>query len=109
MLYMCSTRLGDISQPSVRLVAHPLRPAPPVQASAYGAVLDVLVDNASRGLLWLWALGAWGLGPVMLESTVFAFTHKVRPPGVMGPHTSWRQPASVLLHCLQARYRHPPC
>jgi hypothetical protein len=52
--------------------------APRMQASAFGAVLDVLVDNATRGLLWVWSLGAWGLPPVLLEMAVFAFTHKVR-------------------------------
>jgi hypothetical protein len=39
-------------------------------------VLDVLVDNAGRGLLWIWALGSWGLPVVLLEMGVFAFTHK---------------------------------
>lgn len=48
------------------------------QATHFGAVLDVLIDNATRGWLWCGAL-PHGLGvvPVILESTVFAFTHAV--------------------------------
>jgi len=48
------------------------------QATAFGAVLDVLIDNGIRGWLWCTALpeGA-GAAALLLEMTAFAFTHAV--------------------------------
>ncbi|GBF90202.1 hypothetical protein Rsub_03335 [Raphidocelis subcapitata] len=46
------------------------------QASSFGAALDVVLDNATRGFLWCGALphGA-GAAVVLLETTVFACAH----------------------------------
>lgn len=50
------------------------------QTSGYGAFLDVLIDNWSRGILWVWAFpGGLGATIIILEMTVFVCTHKVRP------------------------------
>lgn len=49
------------------------------QATAFGAFLDVLIDNASRAVLWAGAFdGPAGVAVPLLEMTVFACTHAVR-------------------------------
>jgi len=49
------------------------------QTSAFGAVLDVVIDLATRGALYAWALdGPAALGIPFLESMVFTCTHAVR-------------------------------
>ncbi|KAG2494852.1 hypothetical protein HYH03_007092 [Edaphochlamys debaryana] len=50
------------------------------QTSSFGAFLDVAVDVASRGLLWVMALGAPGLAPVLLEALTFVATHAASGP-----------------------------
>lgn len=37
------------------------------QSTSFGAVLDVLVDNASRGVLWVEAIGTAGAFVIVLE------------------------------------------
>ena len=50
------------------------------QTSALGAFLDVVVDVATRGALYAWALdGPAALAIPFLESLVFTCTHAVRP------------------------------
>ena len=50
-----------------------------IQATAFGAYLDVVVDNLSRAALWGRALpGLAGVLVPALESVTFACTHKVR-------------------------------
>lgn len=49
------------------------------QATAFGAFLDVLIDNASRAALWAGAIdGPASIAVPLLEMTVFACTHAVR-------------------------------
>lgn len=49
------------------------------QATAFGALLDVLIDNVSRAVLWAGALnGPAGIAVPLLDMTVFACTHAVR-------------------------------
>ena len=49
------------------------------QASSFGAFLDVLVDNVSRGTFYVWAFdGPTGAFFVLLEMLSFLCTHKVR-------------------------------
>jgi hypothetical protein len=51
-----------------------------MQCSSFGAFLDVFVDNLTRGTLWVWSTPApFGVLPVILETTVFTCTHRVRP------------------------------
>lgn len=46
------------------------------QASEFGAMLDVVIDNVSRGAMWILALdGPCGVMPIILETLVFAVTH----------------------------------
>eukprot|EP00933_Yihiella_yeosuensis_P013568 TRINITY_DN12508_c0_g1_i1.p1 TRINITY_DN12508_c0_g1~~TRINITY_DN12508_c0_g1_i1.p1 ORF type:complete len:156 (-),score=12.68 TRINITY_DN12508_c0_g1_i1:150-617(-) len=45
------------------------------QESEFGASLDVLVDNFSRGVMWVVACGVPGCLVMFLEMTVFACTH----------------------------------
>lgn len=48
------------------------------QATAFGAFLDVLIDNASRAVVWVSAVdGPAGIAVPLLEMTVFACTHAV--------------------------------
>ncbi len=48
------------------------------QATAFGAFLDVLIDNASRAVVWVSAVdGPAGVAVPLLEMTVFACTHAV--------------------------------
>lgn len=48
------------------------------QATAFGAFLDVLIDNASRAVVWVSAVdGPAGVVVPLLEMTVFACTHAV--------------------------------
>ena len=50
-----------------------------IQATAFGAFLDVVVDNLSRAALWGRALpGLAGALVPALENATFACTHKVR-------------------------------
>jgi hypothetical protein len=74
-------------------VGRPLAPVVPTpQATAFGAVADVLLDNAARGWLWCGALpGGGGAALMLLECTVFAFTHAVRRKrrGGGGVHGRW--------------------
>jgi len=47
------------------------------QATSFGAFLDVLIDNLSRGLLWTWgAQCALPCSVPLLEMTAFVCTHK---------------------------------
>eukprot|EP00803_Ostreobium_quekettii_P008436 evm.model.scf_181EXC.6 EVM.evm.TU.scf_181EXC.6 scf_181EXC:25269-27852(-) len=47
------------------------------QTSSFGAFLDVIVDNASRGVLWTWAVpGPFGVLPPLMEMLTFVCTHK---------------------------------
>jgi len=50
-----------------------------LQASMFGAFLDVLLDNATRGILWSLAL-PYGMGslPLILEMSVLVVTHQVK-------------------------------
>jgi hypothetical protein len=50
------------------------------QVSQFGAFLDVAVDVASRGALWVWALpgNPAGVLPLVLESLTFVCTYHVR-------------------------------
>jgi hypothetical protein len=53
-------------------------PLGPLQATGFGAALDVLLDNAARAWLWCGALpGGAGAAPALLEGAVFACTHAV--------------------------------
>ncbi|CAJ1362109.1 unnamed protein product [Effrenium voratum] len=45
------------------------------ETSAYGAALDVLVDVAQRGGMWILSLGLFGLPVVYLEMVCFACNH----------------------------------
>lgn len=46
--------------------------------SAFGAFLDVIVDNSSRGILWAWSLdGPLSAVPMFLEMLAFLCTHGV--------------------------------
>ena len=72
------------------------------QASALGAVLDVLVDTLTRGWLWGTALDpGWTVVPVFWEMVVFAFTHKVQRRDISDaarmpvPHGAGAGPAGV--------------
>ena len=48
------------------------------QATAFGALYDVALDIATRGLLWTWGTSSpWALAPVLLECFTFVCTHKV--------------------------------
>eukprot|EP00873_Tetraselmis_striata_P024297 jgi/Tetstr1/444561/TSEL_000289.t2 len=48
------------------------------QATTFGAFLDVLIDNLSRGLLWSWgAMSPWPCFMPLLEMIAFVCTHKV--------------------------------
>jgi phosphatidylglycerophosphate synthase len=48
------------------------------QATAFGAFLDVLIDNASRAVVWVSAIdGPAGIAVPLLEMTVFTCTHAV--------------------------------
>lgn len=50
-----------------------------VQESAFGAWLDVVIDNVSRGVLWCWAVeGPQAMVPMAAEFLTFAATHKAR-------------------------------
>ena len=49
-----------------------------MQASAFGAFLDVTIDCCSRGVLYTWALAGPGAAfPIALEFLTFVATHKV--------------------------------
>ena len=49
------------------------------QESAFGAWLDVVIDNVSRGALWCWAVeGPLAIIPIAVEFLTFAATHKAR-------------------------------
>ena len=49
-----------------------------LQTSAFGAWLDVTIDNLSRGVLWAWALpGPYAAFPIAVEFLTFVATHKV--------------------------------
>jgi hypothetical protein len=49
-----------------------------IQASAFGAFLDVTIDCCSRGALYAWALAGPGAAfPIALEFLTFVATHKV--------------------------------
>ena len=57
-----------------------------IQATAFGAFLDVVVDNLSRAALWGRALpGLVGALVPALESVTFACTHQVRALSEKGP------------------------
>ena len=57
----------------------------PPQTSAYGAFLDVVVDNASRALLWMDSVPARvAVFPVMLEGITFTCTHAVGTGSELG-------------------------
>lgn len=47
-----------------------------MQTTAFGAILDVLLDNLSRGILWVQATGTFGACVIVLEMGTFAFTYK---------------------------------
>lgn len=50
-----------------------------MQTSAFGAWLDVAVDNTSRAVLYAWTLpGPAAAFPIALEFLTFVATHKVR-------------------------------
>lgn len=67
------------------------------QATAFGAFLNVLIDNASRAALWAGALdGAVGIVMPLLDMTVFACTHAVRHLDCI--HAFWAC-CSPLRHC----------
>lgn len=49
-----------------------------LQASGFGAFLDVFIDNLSRAMLWVWAIeGPCAVLPPLFEMTAFVCTHKV--------------------------------
>ncbi len=55
------------------------------QTSAFGAWLDVAIDNTSRGVLYAWTLpGPAAAFPIALEFLTFVATHKVRSSIVSG-------------------------
>ncbi|GMH39104.1 hypothetical protein BSKO_07002 [Bryopsis sp. KO-2023] len=54
------------------------------QTSSFGAFLDVIVDNVTRGVLWAWTLqGPISALPVILEMLAFVCTHR-------GGGSEWR-------------------
>ncbi len=56
------------------------------QTSAFGALLDVVVDNVTRALLWVDSgLGPLAALPPVLEMFTFACTHKARPAVMCAP------------------------
>lgn len=74
----CRVRQHTIAAPGLRIPSFPCH-ATATQATAFGAFLDVVVDNLSRATLWGRALpGLAGAVVPALESATFACTHKVR-------------------------------
>ena len=64
------------------------------QESGFGAWLDVVVDNISRGAIWCWAVeGPLAVFPIALEFLTFASTQKVSS-----------EPYVVLQHPLAKRW-----
>ena len=62
------------------------------QASSFGAFLDVLVDNVTRGVFYVWAFDSpAGVFFVLLEMLSFLCTHKV----VCSPE----QQPGISIHC----------
>ena len=98
-----------------RASSYPTQPTAPAarQATAFGAALDVLVDNTTRMWLWCGALpGGLGALPATLEATVFAFTHAVSPGRCCRAHASFaihQAQASTQAHALPTPTRARPC
>ena len=79
-----------------------------MQETAFGAVLEVFIDIASRGVLWAWALqGPLGAMPILLEAFTFLCTHSVSV-AVCGPAKAGHSQPYLAWSCpdLQANPTH---
>lgn len=70
------------------------------QATAFGAFLDVLIDNASRAVLWTAVDGPAGIVIPLLEMTVFTCTQAVgkSPYSSVNALVSLEAAGRILLH-----------